>query len=73
MIITKTGYYDKYSMYMLIEDTKTKEITLLTPNSHCKIKEHNQDYYYFINWIRRCPNYMLEIDKNGKIYRSNFN
>lgn len=73
MIITRIGYYDKYSMFMINEDTKTKEITLLTPYSICKIKEHNQDYNYFINWIRSCPHYTLEINKNGKTFKSDFN
>jgi len=67
------GYYDKYSMYMLNEDTTTKEITLLTPHSICKVTGHNQDYNYFINWIRKCPNYMLKINKNNKIFKSDFN
>lgn len=70
MLIKRTGYGrirngldNKYIMY---EDTETKVICLHTPFLICNPKKSHERYKYYLNYIRCCEYYDLEITKNNK-------
>ena len=71
MLIKRTGYGRTRNgidnLYVLYEDTETKVITIHTPFLVCNPHRNDERYKYYLNYIRRCEYYDLEITKNNKI------
>jgi len=74
LLIKRSGYSKirngMDNLYVLYEDTETKVMTLHTPFLVCNPHKDDERYKYYLNFIRRCKIYDLEITKNGKIIRS---
>ena len=74
MLIKRTGYgrirNGLDNMYIIYEDTETKVLTLHTPFLVCNPKKSQERYKYYLNYIRHCEIYELEIIKNGKTIKS---
>jgi hypothetical protein len=76
MLIKRTGYGKVRNgldnIYILYEDTETKIITLHTPFLVCNPYKNDERYNWYLNYIRGCELYELEITKNNKTIRSIF-
>jgi hypothetical protein len=70
MLIKRVGYgrirNGLDNKYIIYEDTETSIICLHTPFLICNPCKNDDRYKFYLNYIRNCEIYDLEIIKNGK-------